>query len=122
MTYVCARIAAFGHDDAATIAQAAQHVDDAISDAPIPFDNGALYTRISSAHRSLNLHNQRDVQNRLVWLPFHFLPGNGSKPAGEDPEGKSIEKLICLPAPESPIAHPSPRPRGRRCPARPAVP
>lgn len=32
-----------------------------------------------------------------MWIPFHFLPGNSGKRAGENPEGTFIEKLICRP-------------------------
>lgn len=97
VTYVTARIAGFTHDEASVIAYSAQYVDDAISSGAIVFSNAALYTRISSAHKSLDLQNLDDVENHLVWVPFHFLPGNGGLPAGQVPEGTFINRLICRP-------------------------
>jgi len=44
----------------------------------------------------------RDQTNRLTWQAFHFLPGNGGLPAGADPPGGFIEKLVCTPG--SPVA------------------
>ena len=102
VTYVAARNAGFNHDDADIIAYAAQYVDDATSCGPVFFSNKAMYTRISSAHKSLDLENLNDVENHLAWLPFHFLPGNGGLPAGSDPEGTFINKIVCLP--DSPVA------------------
>jgi hypothetical protein len=37
-----------------------------------------------------------------VWLPFHFLPGNGGLPAGQVPSGGFIQRLVCRP--DSPVA------------------
>ncbi|MCW8831903.1 MAG: hypothetical protein OQK03_01110, partial [Colwellia sp.] len=41
--------------------------------------------------------NLEDLKNMKVWVPFHFLPGNGGLPAGENPEGRFIQKLLCKP-------------------------
>lgn len=98
VTYVTARIAGFLASDASTIAYAAQYVDDATNSGTIVFSNGALYTRISSAHKSIDPLNLSAVEDRLVWAPFHFLPGG-------DPEvetDKYVSKLVC--APNSKIA------------------
>lgn len=97
VTYVTARLAGFDHADADIIAYSAQYVDDATSSGAVIFSNKALYTRVSSAHQSLDLENLNDVENHLVWLPFHFFPGNGGLPAGESPTGTFINKLICMP-------------------------
>lgn len=97
VTYVAARIADFEHNDADIIAYSAQYVDDATCSGAVVFSNKALYTRISSAHQSIDLENLDDVWNHLVWLPFHFLPGNGGLPAGQSPSDKFIDKLICKP-------------------------
>jgi hypothetical protein len=102
VTYVAARIAGFSHGEAAIIAYSAQYVDDATSSGTVFFDNKALYTRISSAHKTLDLGNMNDVENHLAWLPFHFLPGNGGLPAGDDPKGTFINKIVCRP--DSPVA------------------
>ncbi len=66
------------------------------------FDNKALYQRISSAHGMLDLRNTRAVANHMVWLPFHFLPGNGGKGERGNPDGAFINKIVCKP--NSPIA------------------
>lgn len=102
VTYVTARLAGFKHEQAAIVAHAAQYVDDATSSGTVYFDNKALYNRVSSAHKMIDPRNALDLANHLVWLPFHFLPGNGGRGAGQDPQGKFIEKIICTP--DSPIA------------------
>ncbi len=103
VTYVCARLAQFDDRAAATIAYAAQYVDDATNSGVIQFDNGAQFERISSAHKLFDYRNFQNLANSQVWIPFHFLPGNGGLPAGQSPPGSFIEKLICRP--NSPIAH-----------------
>ncbi len=100
LTYVLARMVGFEHVDANTVAHAAQYVDDATNAGNIEFTNGAMFSRISSAHTMeaydlkhyLNAH-----ENHLVWVPFHFLPGNDGKESGENIEGSFIKKLICKP-------------------------
>jgi hypothetical protein len=102
VTYVAARLAGFPHENADIIAYAAQYVDDATCDGIICFNNKALYQRNSSAHKAIDPKNLDVLDNQKVWMPFHFLPGNGGADAGDDPEGKFIHKLICLP--DSPVA------------------
>ncbi len=102
VTYVAARIAGFSHDNADVIAYAAQYVDDATCNGFICFNNTAIYKRISSAHKTIDLENFDPVEDLLVWMPFHFLPGNGGADPGEDPEGTFIHKLVALPG--SPVA------------------
>ncbi|NOZ25566.1 MAG: hypothetical protein GXO94_05695 [Nitrospirae bacterium] len=97
MTYVAARLAGYGHRQASIIAYSAQYVDDATNSGVICFRNGAMYSRISSAHKTLDYRNADELANHRVWVPFHFLPGNGGKPAGENPEGTFIRKLVCHP-------------------------
>lgn len=97
VTYVLARLAGFEHAKADVVAYAAQYVDDATNEGLIHFTNGAMYKRTSSAHKMLDYKNFADLANRQVWIPFHFLPGNGGLPAGENPAGGFIEKLICKP-------------------------
>ncbi len=105
VTYVCARLAGFEHNEAQKIAYAAQYVDDATNSGIIKFANsGAMYNRISSAHSTYDFKNHiNQYENHLVWVPFHFLPGNGGKMAGENPQGSFIEKLVCYP--DSPVAN-----------------
>jgi hypothetical protein len=97
MTYIAARLAGYGHKPASTIAYAAQYVDDATNSGVIYFKNNAMYSRISSAHKMLDYRNSDELANHKVWVPFHFLPGNGGMPAGENPDGSFIRKLVCYP-------------------------
>jgi hypothetical protein len=101
-TYVAARLAGFNKRDADIVAYAAQYVDDATSSGTVYFDNKAIYHRISSAHKMVDKRNVKSLANHLVWLPFHFLPGNGGLDAGLNPEGRFIEKIVCTP--HSPIS------------------
>jgi len=102
VTYVTARLAGFRKKEADIIAHAAQYVDDATSHGPVRFKNRFLYDRISSAHKMIDLRNGRDLKNHQVWIPFHFLPGNGGLPRGEKPGGKVVHQLVCTP--DSPVA------------------
>ncbi|MCO7188428.1 MULTISPECIES: DUF6765 family protein [unclassified Pseudoalteromonas] len=97
MTWVVARDAGFSPAQANTIAHAAQYVDDATNYGHIEFDNGAAYERIATAHKMLEYRNLDSLKNMKVWVPFHFLPGNGGLPAGENPSGSFIQKLVCRP-------------------------
>jgi hypothetical protein len=97
MTYVAARFAGYGHKQASVIAYSAQYVDDATNGGVVCFNNDAMYSRIASAHRMLDYRNSDELSNHQVWVPFHFLPGNGGRPAGENPEGSFIRKLVCYP-------------------------
>jgi len=85
VTYVVARLAGFGHREADVVAYCAQYVDDAINDGEIIFDSGAMYSRICSAHKGLDYRHFDVLASRRVWVPFHFLPANGGKKAGENP-------------------------------------
>jgi hypothetical protein len=102
VTYALARIAGFPSEEAAIVAYASQYVDDAVESGMIAFVNGSAFARISSAHRMLDYRNFEALADHLVWLPFHFLPGNGGLPAGEEPDGPFIRKLVCVP--NSPVA------------------
>lgn len=97
LTYIAARFAGFNSKEAAKVAYCAQYVDDATNAGVIKFDNGAMYNRISSAHKMLDYRNSKELANHQVWAPFHFLPGNGGLPAGDNPEGSFINKLVCKP-------------------------
>ncbi|MGJ8647814.1 MAG: DUF6765 family protein [Marinomonas colpomeniae] len=97
LTYVVARLAGLDHKDADIVAYSAQYIDEATNEGVIKFDNGAMYHRTSSAHKMMDYRNSDTLANQRVWVPFHFLPGNGGLLAGENPEGKFIEKLICKP-------------------------
>jgi hypothetical protein len=94
---VIARYAGFAHRDAEVIAYCAEYVDEATNSGTIEFENGAMYDRISSAHKSLDYRNFQKLADHQVWIPFHFLPGNGGLSAGENPNGSFIDKIICRP-------------------------
>jgi hypothetical protein len=97
VTYVVARLAGLNHDDASIVAYSAQYVDDATNSGFIKFSNGALFSRISSAHKMLDYRNFKELANHHVWIPFHFLPANCGLPAGQEPKGEFIDRLICRP-------------------------
>lgn len=97
VTYVVSRLAGLTPKEAKIVAHSAQYVDDATNDGTINFDNGALYKRMASAHKMIDYRNFEDLANHYVWIPFHFLPGNGGLPKGQNPNGSFIEKLICRP-------------------------
>ena len=92
-TWVVARAAGFSEAEANIIAYASQYVDDATS-GRINFINGATYECVPSAHEMLGHKNRAQLKNRKVWVPFHFLPSNGGLPAGENPAGSFIRKLV----------------------------
>ena len=103
LTYVLSRMVGFEKDEANIIAHSAQYVDDATNSGNLKFTNGAMFSRISSAHGTYDMKNHLDaLENHLVWVPFHFLPGNDGKVAGENHEGSFINKLVCKPY--SPVA------------------
>ncbi len=97
LTYIAARFAGFSALEANIVAYSAQYVDDATNSGHIKFTNGAMYSRISSAHKMLDYRNSDELANHRVWIPFHFLPGNGGLRAGENPAGSFINKLISTP-------------------------
>jgi hypothetical protein len=45
----------------------------------------------------LEYRNSKSLKNAVVWVPFHFLPGNGGVEAGKNPTGGFINKLVCKP-------------------------
>jgi len=97
MTYVAARLAGYSARHANIIAYSAQYVDDATNSGTIQFKNGAMYSRIASAHKMIDYRNSDELANHQVWIPFHFLPGNGGLKEGENPEGTFIRKIVCHP-------------------------
>ena len=87
VTYVVARWSGFDHADAATIAYAAQYVDDSTKDHPVVFADGSQYARLATAHKMLDPENFEAFADHISWVPFHFLPGA---------EGDGTEKLLCV--------------------------
>ncbi|QGG46314.1 DUF6765 family protein [Heliorestis convoluta] len=93
--YVLARLAGFEKRDADIIAYCSQYVDDATLNVPIRFLDGALYKPLQSAHKMLDYRNFNDLAYSLVWIPFHFLPGNGNLTASEGKELDYVKRIIC---------------------------
>ncbi|HAS89705.1 MAG TPA: hypothetical protein DCS48_10440 [Desulfovibrio sp.] len=86
-TYALARAAGIKPEDAQIIASAAQFVDDNEKKVEIDFtDKGSLYSR-PTGHNIFDIDNRDTDDQRVVWVPFHFLPGG----AGYTFE----EKIVC---------------------------
>jgi hypothetical protein len=95
VTYILGRLAGFKHDSALTVATSAQYVDDTVSEGTIRFSTGQRFRRISTAHEFLNPKIALSEAERLVWVPFHFLPaGEGSKGSAKEKFSRSI---VCKP-------------------------
>ncbi|MGE5506527.1 MAG: DUF6765 family protein [Actinomycetota bacterium] len=82
-TYALARAAGIGADDALVIATAAQFVDDNDEGNFIAFSDGKCIASQATAHPTEDREHNFDVMDqRRVWVPFHFLPGGiGDTPA-----------------------------------------
>jgi hypothetical protein len=98
VTYVLARLAGFEHQEAVIIAHSAQYVDDATNRGTIAFNNGNQYDHIASSHSVTDvLHNLSNVEDYKVWVPFHFLPGNNGRPAGQGKDVCINQRMLCQP-------------------------
>ena len=86
-TYAMARAAGLKKDAAKIIATAAQFVDDNAEKESINFRDGGRVDAEATAHHAFDRKNVDLEDQRKIWVPFHFLPGN---------EGTSYtERLIC---------------------------
>lgn len=86
-TYTLARAAGLKKEIAYVIATAAQFVDDNAKNEDIILQDGSRIHTIATAHHPIDKSNSELDDQRYVWVPFHFLPGN---------EGNNYyEKLIC---------------------------
>ena len=84
--------------DAAIVAHSAQYVDDATNDGALQFKTGERYVRVTSAHKTLDLRaNSDEADNRLVWAPFHFLPGGDTAPPTLSLSDQFIRRMVCRP-------------------------
>lgn len=89
-TYAMARSAGLTIDVASNIATAAQYVDDNTSDGVLTLIDGARLPHLATAHDVAPEQMQQmfDEENqRQVWVPFHFLPGNQGS--------EYTERLVC---------------------------
>lgn len=87
-TYVIARSAGIKKEHAQKIATAAQFVDESVKGDTYNFKNGSSVVTEVTAHHATSFENINKDDQRLVWVPFHFLPGNLGR--------KFTERLICV--------------------------
>ncbi|MGL1893976.1 MAG: hypothetical protein OCD02_20220 [Spirochaetaceae bacterium] len=86
-TFALARAAGLSKEIVRVIATAAQFVDDNAKDEDIILSDGSCIHTIATAHHATNISNANKKDQRKVWVPFHFLPGN---------EGESYyDRLVC---------------------------
>lgn len=86
-TYCLARTAGLTTETARIIANAAQFVDDNAQKNSIELEDASSCDVSATAHHALDLNNINKDDQRQVWVPFHFLPGN---------EGDEFTaKLVC---------------------------
>ena len=89
-TFFLAEYANIPLDDVQKIAYTAQYIDDSTKYDSNQHKDGGLLYGIASAHHPLDCVKNRlikRIEQRHVWIPFHFLPGG---------EGNTFEKkLIC---------------------------
>jgi hypothetical protein len=67
VTYCVARIAGFDQEHAAIIAYASQYVDDAVESGLVKLDNGMVFNRVNSAHKTLSYRNFEQLANTQDW-------------------------------------------------------
>ncbi len=87
-TYTIARAAGIKEKTAHIIANSAQFVDDCVDKSiKCNFKDGSSIVPIITAHHGESIENLKRDDQRMVWVPFHFLPGNiGSE---------FTERLVC---------------------------
>lgn len=90
-TYAMARAAGMEVRNAQIVATAAQYVDDALVSDDDEHDDGGMFQIIATSHNNSEcivdaaLHH---LEQRSIWVPFHFFPGN---------EGETLsERLGCV--------------------------
>lgn len=90
-TYAMARAAGLVVKHAKIVAYSAQYVDDSIANDSEVHEDGGMFQTIATAHtNSEAIHNAvaNQAEQRQVWVPFHFFPGN---------EGETLsERMACV--------------------------
>lgn len=66
-----------------------------------------IYPQTASAHKLFSYKNTQLLDNHRVWLPFHFLPGNGSEPLPERPLAYRSREAFVLRCVCCPNSHPA---------------
>lgn len=86
-TYALAVAAGLNLETAHIVATSAQFVDDCASKEQIKFNDAGQIDSQATAHHTIDINNINHDDQRQVWVPFHFLPGN----EGDD----FTERLMC---------------------------
>lgn len=90
-TYALARAAGLKVQHAKVIAYAAQYVDDSTANDSETHEDGGMFETTATAHTNVQALKNAvadHVEQRKVWVPFHFFPGG---------EGSTLsEKLKCV--------------------------
>jgi len=90
-TYAMARAAGLRPAVCKTAATASQFVDDNAAKSHIEFQDGGRIDAQATAHHVADVIANRDPEDqRQIWVPFHFLPGN---------EGDSFSEIEQVVAP-----------------------
>lgn len=86
--YAIARLSGLNPQAAKTIATASQYVDDSLKNNSLDHKkSGAKMIPIATAHHTASIRNVDRDDQRYIWVPFHFLPGN---------QGENFtERLVC---------------------------
>jgi hypothetical protein len=85
--YVVSRLAGLNPGEAEVVAHACQYIDDSTTPGVLRFRDGQTFDRFAAAHEWYDYWNFFDKDNREVWAPFHFLPGN---------QGETFdERVVC---------------------------
>jgi hypothetical protein len=89
VVYLASRLAGMNQAEAQIVAHSCQYVDDSTKPGILEFAGGETFDRFASAHKMFDYKNAVNTENRVVWAPFHFLPGG---------QGETLEeKSICRP-------------------------
>lgn len=78
-TYAMARAAGLPVDDARVLAYAAQYVDDSTANDSEVHEDGGMFHTTATAHtnpEAIANAASDHIEQRKVWVPFHFFPGN----------------------------------------------
>jgi hypothetical protein len=75
-TYAMARAAGLRPEVAKYVATCAQFVDDNVANSSVELRDGGRIDAEATAHHTIDTANLEDHDQRQVWVPFHFLPGN----------------------------------------------
>ena len=89
VVYIASRVAGMKQEQAQIVAHSCQYVDDSTTPGILEFASGETFERFASAHKMFDYKNAENKENRVVWAPFHFLPGGQG--------GNLEEKSICRP-------------------------